>query len=285
MYEYMIGAGVMKAGTTLLYAQLVNHPALRKGVRKELHYFDESPSISKEEYDSLFVPGEGIKMDITPFYMYSAQAVENMQKVVDPEKTAVVVLLRDPVERAWSHYRMRLSQGMEKEAFENTFDLEKERTSQSFHNSQLYSYFTRGFYASQLDRLYAIFPKENIRIFLFEDFVKNQQQVVNQVCDFLGIGHIAVEDKHENKTVMAVKSKWLERAMKKIARMVPRGLRADWMRKLRRKVSAANEVKMEKTEMPPQFRQKLIAYYQDDVARLQREYGVDVSRWKNFSAL
>lgn len=285
MYEYLICAGQMKAGTTLLYDHLVRHPGIRKGQRKELHYFDTVEHPSKAEYDGLFAPGEGLKMDITPFYMYYAPSVERMAQTLDPSKVAVVVLLRDPVERAFSHYRMRKAQGMEDQPFEQCPALEPERTARGFHDLQLYSYFTRGLYVSQLDRLYQAFPRENVRVLLFEDFVRDQQRYVDEICDFVGLERVRVENLHSNKTVMRVKSRALAGLIGKLARMVPKSLRADWMRKLRRRLAAANECKGVEESIDPSFEQRLVAYYQQDVKELKDKYGLDVSKWRHFASM
>ena len=285
MYEYLICAGQMKAGTTLLYDHLVRHPGIRKGQRKELHYFDTVERPSKAQYDSLFAPGEGLKMDITPFYMYYAPSVERMAQTLDPGKVAVVVLLRDPVERAFSHYRMRKAQGMEDQPFEKCPELESERTARGFHDLQLYSYFSRGLYLNQLERLYRVFPRENVRVLLFEDFVRDQQRYVNEICDFVGLQRIRVESMHSNKTVTRVKSRTLAGLMKKLARVVPKSLRANWMRKLRRRLTCANERKGGEERIDPAFEQKLVAYYRHDVKELKDRYGLDVSKWEHFASV
>ena len=284
MYEYMIGVGAMKAGTTLMYRQLLEHPQIRRGVRKSVDYFNITQAPSKAQYDALFAPGEGPKMDISPFYMYYAPSIERMAATLDPKRTAVVVLLRDPVERAFSHYRMRKSQNMEDQPFEATFELEASRTARSYHDLQLFSYFTRGLYAQQLDRLYALFPKENIRIYLFEEFIGHQQQWLDDLCGFLGIQRVLVQDMHENKTVVNVKSRALARLVEKIARLVPKSMKRRWMGKLRRKVTAANERKDVKETIDPAFARRLTEYYREEVLRLRDEYGGDSSIWRRVAS-
>ena len=110
LYEYLIGVGAMKAGTTLLYDLLRKHPGFLCGQHKELHYFDQVDQPDKGEYDALFAPGQGVKLDVTPIYMYDPQCIRKICQVLDPAQVAVAVVLRDPVERALSHWRMCLSQ-------------------------------------------------------------------------------------------------------------------------------------------------------------------------------
>lgn len=283
LYEYLIGVGAMKAGTTLLYDLLRKHPGLRCGHLKELHYFDHTDSPDKAEYDRLFAPGEGIKLDITPIYMYDQACIDKICRVLDPAKVAVVAVLRDPVERALSHYRMCLSQAQEKHSFEECFDLEPRRIAQNAHDLKNYSYFTRGLYAGQLDNLYRHFPAENIRVLIFEDFVRDQQGYVDQLCDFVGLPRIQVKSTHSNKTVVHVKSPALARFMRAMARLTPNRLKSNWMRRLKYLLARANEKKERKEAIDPAFIQKLVDYYRQDVQQLKAQYGLDLSKWKHFA--
>ena len=283
MYEYLIGAGIAKAGTTLLYDLLQKHPQIRRGNVKELHYFDYEDAPVKAEYDQKFVPGEGLKMDITPMYMCDRACVEKMARVLDPQKVALVVLLRDPVERALSHYKMRVSQDLEHRTFEACFDAEPQKRYPRVHDLRMYGYFPLGLYAPQLDALYENFPAGNIRVYLFEDFIRHQQAYVDKVCDFAGIEPIAVKDMHSNKSVVHVKNQALAKLMWNISRLTPNRFKRDWMRKLKYKLCSANERKDVKDQIDPSLERRLIAYYQDDVCQLKQKYGLDTSLWKHFS--
>jgi len=283
LFEYLIGAGIAKAGTTLLYDLLQKHPQIRRGNVKELHYFDYGEDHNKAAYDELFVPGDGLKMDITPMYMCGEDCVNTMAQVLDPKKVAIVVLLRDPVERALSHYKMRISQSMEPRSFQQAFEEEPGKEYPRVHDLRMWGYFPISFYAPQLERLYRNFPAENIRVYLFEDFIKNQQAYVNEICDFVGIDHIEVKDMHSNKSVVHVKSQFVAKLLWNISRYTPNSLKKDWMRKLKYKLAAANERKDVKDQIDPALEKKLVAYYKADVEILRTTYGIDVSRWKHFA--
>lgn len=282
LYEYLIGVGAMKAGTTLLYDLLRKHPGFLCGQHKELHYFDQVDQPDKGEYDALFAPGQGVKLDVTPIYMYDPQCIRKICQVLDPAQVAVAVVLRDPVERALSHWRMCLSQAQEKHSFEACFDLEPQRIAQNAHDKKTYSYFSRGLYVPQLDNLYQHFPAENIRIFIFEDFVKNQQRCVDSLCDFVGLPRFQVRDGHSNKTVVQVKSPALARFMRAMARVTPNRFKRNWMRKAKYLLARANEKKAPRESIAPAFEQRLIDYYRQDVALLKSQYHLDLSAWKRF---
>lgn len=283
MYEYLIGAGIAKAGTTLLYDLLQKHPQIRRGNVKELHYFDSVDEPVKAEYDAKFVPGEGLKMDITPMYMCDRVCVEKMAQVLDPQKVALVVLLRDPIERALSHYKMRISQDLEHKTFAECFAAEPEKSYPRVHDLRMYGYFPLGLYAQQLDALYQNFPADHIHVYLFEDFIHHQQAYVDKICDFAGIGHIQVKDMHSNKSVVHVKNQTLARLMWNISRLTPNKLKRDWMRKLKYKLASANERKDIEDQIDPALEQRLIAYYRDDVTQLQQKYHLNISSWKHFA--
>lgn len=285
MFEYVICVGAMKAGTTLLYYHLLEHPQIRTGHKKELAYFVDTEAPDKAEYDALFPEGEGLKLDITPFYLCHEPCIDRMRQILDPAKVAVIAILRDPVDRAFSQYRMRCAQDIEDVPFPQTLALEKQRTAGSLYDLRMYNYFMRSHYAPQVDKLYQTFPKENIRLYLFEDFVKDQQGCMDQVCDFLGISPIKARPMHTNKTVVHVKSRILDKFVAYIAGLVPKGLRTGWMRKLRRKVRDANERKDIKDSIDPAFEKELIELYRGDVVQLRDTYGVDVSKWKHFTHL
>lgn len=283
MYEYLIGAGIAKAGTTLLYDLLQKHPQIRRGQVKELNYFNYEDQPTKAEYDEKFVPGDGLKMDITPIYMCDRACVEKMAHVLDPRKVALVVLLRDPVERALSHYKMRLSQELEKRTFEQCFDDEPGKVYPRMHDKRMFGYFPLGLYAPQLDALYEYFPADHIRVYLFEDFIRDQQAYVDKVCDFVGIDRIQVKDMHSNKSVVHVKSRFLAHVMWNISRLTPNCIKRDWMRKLKYKLTYANERKDARDQLDPDFEKRLVAYYQADVDALKTRYGLDTGKWKHFA--
>ena len=78
--RFIIGVGAQKAGTTLLYDLLKNHPQLAIGNKKELHYFDYAKTPNIDDYLKLFNGASKIKFEVTPSYMYYRDAIEKISK-------------------------------------------------------------------------------------------------------------------------------------------------------------------------------------------------------------
>jgi hypothetical protein len=281
-FEYMICPGTMKAGTTLLYELLRPHPQLRMGRVKEIHYFYEEYDPRKPEFDALFADVPGVKVDMTTLYMYDPPSLDRICKIIDPASCAMVVLLRDPIERALSHYRLRRERGLETMSLEESFPIEPERIKRSPRALRLFSYFSRGLYAKQLDELYARFPAENILILLFEDFVAHQQETVDRVTAFLGLDPIKITPSVSNAAKGRVRSKGLDRIVRALTNLLPDSMKTGFARRIRNALLRINHVEELREEIPAGFLDTLKEYYREDVERLRKDYGVDTSKWKHF---
>ncbi len=110
----------------------------------------------------------------------------------------VIVLLRDPVKRAYSHYRERVGQGVEPLSFVDALaaeplrlagELERMAADPHYYSQphDYYSYRDRGVYAPQLERWYAALPREQILVLRSEDLYADQPSVLDQTADFLGL--------------------------------------------------------------------------------------------------
>ena len=283
MTQYLIGAGAAKCGTTLLYELLRAHPEISTAPAKELHYFDREKSPDRAAYDRLFT-GAGVKLDVTPVYLYYPECIEAIERTLGAERVKLVVLLRDPIERARSHYDMIRAHASEPLSLPEAFEQEARRIARGGESRRLYSYFSRGFYAKQLDHLYRHIPRERVKVCLFEEFVRDQQRAIDDICDFAGIGRIAVSPCHANPGTGGAHLKWLQRLLKRLSRKLPGALRIAPLRKIGRRIASANTRPLERQQLDPAFRQQLIAYYADDVAALRERHGLDLSSWPNFPA-
>ncbi|MEG1844335.1 MAG: sulfotransferase [Clostridia bacterium] len=283
MAKYLICVGAAKAGTTLLYELLRAHPALAISSAKEVHYFDRCERPSKDSYDALF-SGSGIKFDVTPIYMYDQQSMERIAKTLGAENVKVVVLLRDPVDRALSHYNMVKGQGRETLSFEESFWAEPARIAQGAEERRIHSYFARGKYARQLDNIYRMFPRERVHVVMFEHFVKHQQQVVDGVTDFAGIARLRVQPLHANKTIVGYQCNWLAHVMQKVARKMPRALKGRCLRALKGAIDRVNDKPAPKEELSPAFARALYDNYQADIRALEAVYHLDTGQWKRVAA-
>ena len=128
--------GAQKAGTTSLYAYLCAHPDVRAAARKEVHYFDLNYARGATWYRSMFPLAAGLARErrggrrvlvgeASPYYLFYPLAAERAGAVVPSAQ--LIVLLRDPVERAWSHYRHEVKAGREPLEFEAALAAEPTR--------------------------------------------------------------------------------------------------------------------------------------------------------------
>lgn len=185
--------GVQKAGTTALHAFLETHPSLALPIgEKEVHFFDQeefdwdNPDYS--DYHQCFEPKAGqLVGEITPIYSYWQPCAERIYKYNPDMK--LIMCLRDPVRRAFSNWEMEMSRGDERYKFPKAIRRGRRRVAKKgqYGCHRTFGYVERGFYAEQINRLLAYFPREQLHIFDFEHFKRQRDAVLDGVCSFLGI--------------------------------------------------------------------------------------------------
>ena len=185
-------AGVQKGGTTALYDYLADYPDVALSRVKEVHFFDdETRDWARPDYDDYHAgfdaPGGRPCGEATPIYLYWPQALERIC-AYNPAMR-LVVALRDPVERAWSHWRMEYARGWETEPFAWCVRAGRARVDSpeapGFH--RVFSYVERGFYAAQLEQLFAIFSPEQVLLLRSEDLDRQPNHTLGRICRFLGV--------------------------------------------------------------------------------------------------
>ncbi|MDM8522378.1 sulfotransferase [Desulfococcaceae bacterium HSG8] len=181
--------GAQKSGTTSLYSYLIQHPCVRPGYKKEVHFFDNPDHFRKGAgwYRAHF-PSDlprrirseaaAITGEATPSYLCHPDVPARMYQVIPHAK--FIVLLRNPVYRAYSHYNHRVKHGTETLPFEAALKKNSEKFS---------SYLARGIYADQLERWMRIFPREQFLILGSEDFFRNPEDALLRVVSFLDLPH------------------------------------------------------------------------------------------------
>ncbi|HEY9217008.1 MAG TPA: sulfotransferase domain-containing protein, partial [Phenylobacterium sp.] len=164
-----IVAGVQKGGTTALHDYLTEHPHVTLANVKEVHFFDdESQDWAAPDYGAFHAhfPTERRAAcgEITPIYIYWPNSLERIAAYNPAMK--IVVLLRDPVERAFSQWRMEASRGAETHAFSWCIRQGRARLfdAEPWGHHREFSYVERGFYGEQIERLFSVFPREQTLI-------------------------------------------------------------------------------------------------------------------------
>ena len=188
-------AGVQKGGTTALFDYLRLHPDLTLPDMKEVHFFDdESVDWSRPDYGAYeaAVPPRGSRLrgEATPIYIYWPNSLERMRDY-NPDMRLIIVF-RDPVERAWSQWRMEQSR-TEREPFAWAIREGRARVDDPAAPGahRIHSYVERGFYGEQLRRLLAIFPRQQVLLLRSEDLRANPAWILGNACDFLSIQRFA----------------------------------------------------------------------------------------------
>ena len=173
--------GAQKGGTSFLYYLLTRHPLVEPAARKELHFFDQPEYFDNgaEWYRRCF-PRVGSKDgqrsitgEATPYYLFDPPVAERMAKIVP--KAQLIALLRNPIDRAYSHYQMQVKRGTEPRSFEEAIE------------QQHSSYVSRGIYVDQLLRWFEFFSKEQMLILKSEDFFERPVETLKVVLTFLDL--------------------------------------------------------------------------------------------------
>lgn len=183
-------AGVQKAGTTALFDYLSDDPAYALSRVKEVHFFDDETvdwaAPDYRPYHAQFEwAGDAIRGEATPIYLYWPRSLERI-KAYNPD-VRLIVMLRNPVERAWSHWRMETSRGAETQPF--SWCIRSGRSRLCKHEPwgvhREFSYVERGFYGEQIARLFSLFPREQALLLQAEELRRAPNEALARVSQFL----------------------------------------------------------------------------------------------------
>ncbi len=196
-------AGVPKAGTTALHAALVRHPGLFLPSVKEPKFFlsDGRPPATggpgdvqtyqehvwrQSDYEALFDPAPPgtLRGEATPFYLYDDNAHDRIAKLVPDAR--LILLLRDPVDRAHSNWTHLWNAGLEPEAdFLTACRAEPARRAAGW--AAFWHYVRLGRYGEQLQHLFQVFPREQVLLLRYRDLKDAPAATLDRVCAFLGV--------------------------------------------------------------------------------------------------
>lgn len=180
-------AGAMRCGTTSLNAYLRSHPQITVSRPKEVHFFDNQFDRGVDWYLTHFTPTPATRAigEATPDYLYSREAPRRIADTYPEIK--LLVLLRDPADRAYSHYWHNRSVAKEDMSFEDALAAEPERISADPQSRAAYSYLDRGRYAEQLERYLQHFATGQILVETFEELQDEPAAVYLRACRFVGV--------------------------------------------------------------------------------------------------
>lgn len=278
--------GAEKGGTTWLYAVLKSMPELFLPATKEIHFFNRYSS-NLEEIDRFSrlglswyaryfaaCPRDQMPGEVTPMYLCDPDAPRRIAETL-PE-ARLIASLREPGDRAYSHYWMARRKGHTRDTFEEVVAKREPR------------FLGRGLYGAQLRQWYEHVPRDRILVLAFEDTVAHPAEGLARLRGFLGLPAHATSDGVAGETVHGAaryRSATLHTGMRRVARWmserpalaaVSRAAKRAGLKKL---IDGVNTVQEPYPPMSDEMRVALRDYYAEDIALLESLLGRRMDAW------
>jgi hypothetical protein len=279
--------GAPKAGTTSLYHYLNEHPEIVMSRQKETDYFSDEDLQKKglyygknrintlEKYHSLFQNADQKKTgEASVSYLFYEDVPQKIKAYNSNGK--IIIMLRNPVDRAFSHYLMDYRLGLISKSFESILENEKKDIKTSLFYQQ---YIELGQYSGQVKRYIEKFGKENVTIIFYYDFKNHVVKEVQKVYEFLEVDskyRAEIENKHN--TYSMPKNNWIRLIYSFVSfrKILNRILPKRKVRKIKEKLF----IKSKKPKLSDVLRARLINLYAHDIKQLEELLSVDLSQWK-----
>lgn len=198
--------GAQKSGTTALHYFLNQHPQIALPDQQELHFFDDEEIFAHSvDYQVLHrhfraIGRSTMAGEVSPSYLYWEPAMERIH-TYNP-RIKLVILLRNPIDRAFAHWNMQRFKDREPLDFLAALKEEPRRIAQPRSiESRRFSYVDRGFYSTQLKRVFKFFPREQVMVVKFEQFRDRKQETLDAIFDFLSVKRLRVSRDRDRNVV------------------------------------------------------------------------------------
>lgn len=293
--------GAAKSGTTALWHYLRQHPQIYMSPRKHTRHFayevadpgfrgpgPENPSVpyalvDNDAYHALFndVEEETAVGEASHSYLYRPEAPGRIRAYAPGMK--LIAMLRDPVERAFSHHRQMIRDGREPIgdfalALEEEGARVRDRWWPDFH------YVRMGLYNGQLKRYFDLFERDQIRVYLYDDFRTNPSGVLQDIFRFLDVDDAFVPEATVTYNASGIpKSRIMHSSLQNLRKFRPVVERVFPRRNYRFLLRVGSDLhnrNLTKLRLRPEVREKVIdAYFQEDTIELQRLVQRDLAAW------
>ena len=184
--------GAQKSGTTALAAYLRQHPGIHLPKTKELHFFDDEtqdwpyPDLNALHRHFQDADTDQLWGEATPISLYWDPAAERIWRYNSAIR--LIVILRNPIERAYSHWAMEHRRGNDPLPFALALEKEEARCRKALpFQHRVFSYVDRGFYSAQLRRLWRFFGKEQVLVLRQEQLRFSPENCLNKIWQHIGI--------------------------------------------------------------------------------------------------
>jgi Sulfotransferase domain len=263
--------GAMRSGTSSLARYLRAHPDVCMATQKEVRYFDRNFERGVDWYRAHFPcsqlnPAVG---EATQTYMYDGKALERMASVVPGAR--LIAILRNPVDRAYSHYWLNRERQREPLEFREAIEAEPERIANGDLNQRLfYSYLDRGRYARQLSRICELYSREKLHVILFDDLCSSPREAYQSICRFLGIDNAFIPPNLGDVVNPYVSVRSVK------VRNITRGL----PRRFANAVGRINSRVGSYPPLDPSMRAELLARFESEIKALEEWLGRRIPAWR-----
>jgi len=280
--------GAPKAGTTSIFNYLKNHPEVFLPLVKEPNFFSHKELLSERlyykesiiisdiaSYEKLFINAKRHKAvgEASVSYLFYESVPQRIKQYSPNAK--VIILLRNPIDRAYSHYLMDYRSGYIDEDFDKVVENVNWRTMHPLRYRQVIDL---GFYSEQVERYLRIFSKRNVKIVLFDDLVEKSNSVMSQLADFLEIDkHRYGNINHVHNPFMLPRTKWIDIVYRKPALRV--FIKTLIPKKYKNNIKNIILSKADKNGIDLNVRKSLAAMYLDDIKCLSRMIDRDLLDW------
>ena len=290
--------GAAKCGTSSLHNYLNQHPDVfmpsynEQGMKvKEPRFLIKDLVKDRlhngvwdfKSYQALFdiVLNEKAIGESTVLYLYYYHvAIRNIKKYLGDD-VKIIIMLRNPVDRAFSAYTHVSRSLKEPLSFEKALEIEVNRLGNDETLTPMVMYKAMGLYHDMVNAYVENF--KNVHVIMYEDFQQNTKEVVNQTLVFLGILK-GVELDTQSKHNVGGKS-WRFSFLKYFFmkdNFIKKGLRITFPKTLRKKFSVLLEylLKVKVNPINPETKKELISFFRNDVEKLEKLLSVDLKNWK-----
>ena len=297
--------GAPKAGTTALHAALAGHPHLYLSPVKEPKYFlcdDRPPALlggpgdahssrewvwRRDRYEQLFdaAPTGTLRGESTPFYLADMDAHRRIHEAVPDSR--LIVVLRDPVDRAYSNWAHLWADGLETiDNFVLACAEEPRRREEGW--APFWRYLETGLYGRQLEHLLTLFPRDQVHIIRYLELVDAPSETMDAVCRFLGVEEGVITQVPARNVGGYVPPTRYARVLRAGFRNGAR-LGSHFPPQVWRKASLPLQWLIQRTpqhrpELAETERGKLVDYFADDIDLVEEITGWDLRAWRIYRA-
>ncbi len=233
--------------------------------------------MDRAAYEALFSgwQGEPAVGEVSPEYMTNPHAVTTIARHLPDVR--LIAIVRDPVERAFSDYLMNVRDGREHDDFASALDAQAERAERGAPTGY---YVSTGFYGAQLQPYLEHFGRQRLLVVLAEDLRADQDATLASIFGFLGVDPArAVDPGQEFNRSGVPTSAWLKAAYRLRSAVGPLAAKVV-PATVKHRLDGFLQDRLERPELDPATARRLRDLYAQDVALLERQFDLDLARWK-----